>query len=237
LTIYCICILVQDYILRLESLTRNIFLVFQSEDTDNAICDSDRLSVKAGIVDLMLKSPSQIQRQLSASIAIIGEQDFPMQWEGLLQKMVAHFETGDFHIINGVLQTASSMFEKYSYEMKSQKLWTEIKYVLDNFAAPFTKLTSATMELAEQHKADPNALRVIFGSLVHIAKIFNYLNYQELPEFFEDNLQTWMVIFHGLLTSDNQLINNGDDDEPGIMEELKSQICDNIGERACAGLS
>ena len=44
------------------------------------------------------------------------------------------FATGDFHIINGVLQTAYSIFEKYSIEMKSQGLWEEIKFVLDNFA-------------------------------------------------------------------------------------------------------
>ena len=202
---------------------------FQTEETDNKINEADRAMVKASIVDLMLKSPSQIQRQLSQSIALIGQQDFPMNWDGLMHKMVRHFESGDFHLINGVLQTASSMFEKYSVDMKSQKLWTEIKFVLDNFAAPFTKLTSATMELAKQHAADKNALKIIFGSLVHICKIFYYLNYQDLPEFFEDNIQTWMLYFHELLTSDNKLIDNGDEDEPGLLEELKSQICDIIG--------
>ena len=207
---------------------REIFKTFQSEDTDNKISDADRIAVKASIIDQMLKSPPQVQRQLSQSIAIIGQQDFPMNWDGLLQKMVHHFESGDFHVINGVLQTASSMFEKYSFEMKSQKLWTEIKYVLDNFAMPFTKLTSATMELAKQHASDKNALKIIFGSLVHISKIFYYLNYQDLPEFFEDNIQTWMTYYHELLTSDNKLIDNGDEDEPGLLEELKSQICDNI---------
>ena len=62
--------------------------------------------------------------------------------------------------------------------MKSQKLWEEIKFVLDNFAAPFTDLANATMGLAKQHAANPQALKVIFGSLVQIARIFYYLNYQ-----------------------------------------------------------
>ena len=74
--------------------------------------------------------------------------------------MVAKFSTGDFHVINGVLQTGASIFEKYSYETKSQKLWEEIKFVLDNFAAAFTELLKATTALAKQHAQDQAALKV-----------------------------------------------------------------------------
>ena len=74
--------------------------------------------------------------------------------------MVAKFATGDFHVINGVLQTGASIFEKYSYETKSQKLWEEIKFVLDNFAAAFTELLKATTGLAKQHAQDQAALKV-----------------------------------------------------------------------------
>lgn len=147
----------------------------------------------------MLKSPKGIQKQLSAAIAIIGQQDFPAQWPNLINEMVTKFATGDFHIINGVLQTAFSIFEKYSIEMKSQKLWEEIKFVLDNFAKPFTDLLNATMNLAKEHSNNLQALKVIFGSLVLISKIFYFLNYQDLPEFFEDNMQVWMTHFLELL--------------------------------------
>ncbi len=140
-------------------------------------------------------------------------------------------------MVNGVLQTASSIFEKYSYEMKSQRLWEEIKFVLDNFAVAFTQLTSATIALARQqlqaNPPDPSAIRDVFGSLVLITKIFYYLNYQDLPEHFEDNMQTWMTHFLDLLTLDNKLLQADDDDEPGMLEELKSQICDNIGKLHC----
>ena len=155
--------------------------------------------MKNGIVDLMLKSPSGVQKQLSAAIAIIGQQDFPAKWPNLINEMVTKFATGDFHIINGVLQTAFSIFEKYSIDMKSQKLWEEIKFVLDNFARPFTDLLNNTMNLAKEHAQNPAALKVIFGSLVFIAKIFYFLNYQDLPEFFEDNMAIWMTHFLALL--------------------------------------
>lgn len=178
----------------------------------------------------MLTSPPAVQKQLSTAIGLIGQEDFPAKWETLIPEMVQKFATGDFNVINGVLHTAFSIFEKYSYEMKSQKLWVEIKFVLDNFAAPFTNLFKDTISLAKQHAANKEALRIIFGSLVLICKIFYFLNYQDLPEHFEDNMQTWMTLFHELLTSNNDLLRTDDDDEPGLLEELKSQICDNIGQ-------
>ncbi len=200
----------------------------QTEDEGDKIDNNDREAVKNHIVELMLKSPQGIQKQLSAAIAIIGQQDFPGKWPNLINEMVTKFATGDFHIINGVLQTAFSIFEKYSIDIKSQKLWEEIKFVLDNFAKPFTDLLNATMNLAKEHAENPAALKVIFGSLVLISKIFYFLNYQDLPEFFEDNMQAWMTHFLSLLEADNKCLQS-DDDEPGLLEDLKSQICDNIG--------
>lgn len=83
-------------------------------------------------------------------------------------------------------------------------------------------------------------MKVIFSSLALIAKIFYYLNYQDLPEYFEDHITPWMTHFHALLTSDNKVLQTDqDDDEPGVLEELKSQICDNIGkyENHCYSVS
>jgi len=198
------------------------------EDCADKIHPADREAVKSLIVDLMLKSAGPVQKQLSQAIAIIGQEDFPARWQSLVPDMVQRFATGDFHVINGVLQTALSIFEKYSVEFKSQKLWEEIKFVLDNFAEPFTKLFTSTIDLAAQHSSNKEALKVIFGSLAIITKIFYSLNYQDLPEFFEDNMAVWMPRFHDLLTLSNPLLET-DDDEPGVVEELRSQICDNIG--------
>jgi len=88
----------------------------------------------------MLHSPESIQKQLSDAVSIIGKYDFPNKWPDLINQMVEKFNTGDFYIINGVLYTAHSLFKKYRYEFKSESLWTEIKFVLDNFAKPLTDL-------------------------------------------------------------------------------------------------
>ena len=64
------------------------------------------------------------------------------------------------------------------------------------------------------------------------AKIFNSLNAQDLPEFFEDNLNVWMPNFIELLSLDDKLLGNEADDEPGPLQELKSEICENASQYA-----
>ena len=198
------------------------------EDETNKLCEEDRNTIKSTIINLMLHSPAQYQKQLSEAISIIGREDFPQKWENLLQEMIEKFHSNDFHIINGVLQTAHSLFKRYRHEFRSDELWTEIKHVLNTFALPLTQLFDATVKLAAEHASNKDALKTLFSSLVLISKIFYSLNYQDLPEFFEDNMETWMTHFHALLSMDNKLLHTADDEEVGYVELLKSQICDNV---------
>jgi exportin-2 (importin alpha re-exporter) len=71
-----------------------MFKFFQSDDQTNRIHDEDRLQVKAYIVDLMLGSPRNIQKQLSDAISIIGKSDFPNKWQDLLSKLDEKCKTG-----------------------------------------------------------------------------------------------------------------------------------------------
>lgn len=186
-------------------------LVFPRQDEDGVdrIHAADRDAIKKLIVNLMLHSPDSIQKQLSDAVSIIGKHDFPTKWPDLIDQMVEKFNTGDFHVINGVLHTAHSLFKRYRYEFKSQTLWTEIKFVLDKFAKPLTDLflvkeslplfwfsfcgclsktyvnelnwiscSQATMNLTQVHANNPEALKVIYNSLVILCKVFYSLNFQ-----------------------------------------------------------
>lgn len=206
-----------------------------SDDTDsqlttpdvNKINEQDRLAIKASIIDLMLTSPEQIQRQLSDAISIISKEDFPDKWPNLLSGMVENLGKGDFHLINGVLRTAHSIFKRYRHEFQSNTLWKEIKYVLGVFANPLTELFKSLIGLIEQHANDANAVKLIFSSLLLVCKIFRSLNAQDLPEEFENTMDVWMPSFLTLLTYDNPLLHSNSD-EAGLLEQVKSQICDNI---------
>ncbi|XP_005175375.1 exportin-2 [Musca domestica] len=201
----------------------------EDSDTPDKIHIDDRNTIKTLIVTLMLRSPPALQKQLSDAVSIIGKHDFPKKWPQLIDEMVEKFGTGDFNVINGVLQTAHSLFKRYRYEFKSQNLWEEIKLVLDRMAKPLTDLLLATMQLTKVHENNVEALKVIYGSLVLVCKVFYSLNSQDLPEFFEDNMATWMNSFHELLTVDVPCLHTGEDEDAGVLEHLRSQVCENIG--------
>ncbi|VVC32399.1 Hypothetical protein CINCED_3A009409 [Cinara cedri] len=177
----------------------------------------------------MLSSPEAVQKQLSDAILLIGKHDFPENWPNLLPKIIENFAsfaaapTGDLTPINGALETAHSLFRKYRYELKSQKLWTEIKFVLDNFSKPLTELFVFAMNLCEVSK-DPK----VYNIVLVITKIFYSLNYQDLPEFFEDNMQIWISNFQKLLELEIRELETESDDQTSILHQIQSQICENV---------
>ena len=57
---------------------------FKIDGEASKISDVDRELIKTNIVQLMLNSPSSIQKQLSDAISIIGREDFPEKWKNLL---------------------------------------------------------------------------------------------------------------------------------------------------------
>lgn len=65
------------------------------------------------------------------------------------------------------------------------------------------------MNLTTVHAGNQAALKVIYGSLVLVCKVFLSLNSQDLPEFFEDNMKTWMTAFHTMLTTDVPCLHTG----------------------------
>ena len=88
-----------------------------SEENDlvDKITAADRQSIKYSIIELMLTSPEKIQRQLSDAISLISVEDFPDKWPDLLVGMVERMKSGNFHVINGVLRTAHSIFKRFKF--------------------------------------------------------------------------------------------------------------------------
>lgn len=61
------------------------------EGEPTKISENDRKLIKTNIVELMLKSPDSIQRQLSEAISIVGREDFPDKWNDLLGVRIFFF--------------------------------------------------------------------------------------------------------------------------------------------------
>jgi len=198
------------------------------DDGDNKIPIEDRETIKSGIVNIMLKSPVLLQKQLSVAITMIGQYDFPEKWTCLFDQLVEHLNSGDFNIINGVLSTAHSITKRYRYQSKSDKLWIEIKQVLDKFCKPLTDLFVKIVDLIQTHADDKTAVHILIDSLNLCSKIYYSLLYQDIPEELEDSLKIWMPRFQALLLFENKHIEDSAlEAEPTSMENLKSKAFKN----------
>ncbi|VDM18146.1 unnamed protein product [Hydatigera taeniaeformis] len=213
-------------------------------ESDNLIPDSDREQLKAQLINAMLTSTGASQHMLSEAIGLIGHADFPARWPSLLPDIIQRItQLGtELDSVQGLLYTAHSLFKRYRHEERSDALFSEMKFVIGQFAEPLTTLAANLMNLVigPNRLTNGNQLVPVMHALLLVCKIFLSLNCQDLPEFFEDNMSQWMGIFHQLLTLDPQiteLINSsamgadaiGDSSLAGaLVEQVKSQICDNI---------
>ena len=214
-----------------KNFIKKYWTVSNDDDVD-MINANDRMYCKNIIVNLMLNSDKKIQKQLSEAVSLIGKADFPEKWPNLLENMMVKLNEScqqyNFNIITGILQTVDSLFKRYQYEAKSDKLWQEIKYVLDTFAKTFTGLFVWIVKLIPEHINNKQNIQVIMQSLVYCSEIFFSLNSQDLAEFFEDNMNVWMTNFIQLLQLNAETLVTDSDEEMGVLESLKSQICENI---------
>jgi exportin-2 (importin alpha re-exporter) len=198
-------------------------------DTEvDKICLNDRNVIKVHIVELMLTAPSKIQKQLSQALAIISTADFPAKWESLLPELVTKMAGGDFNIIIGALETVNSIFHRYRYEAKSQKLWEEIKFVLDHFQEPLTAVFEQSCKGVVTHAANPEMLKKIFQALELECQVFHSLNFQDIPEFFEEKMSTWFGSFQHFLKYTNPALAPRDPEQPGPVELVQTAICESV---------
>lgn len=101
----------------------------------------------------------------------------------------------------------------------------EIKLVLDKFSEPFLSLLQSIDEQITNNNNNPAKLELLFEVLLILVKIYYDLNCQDIPEFFEDNVQVGMGIMHKYLAYENPLLEDVDEEEqPSIITRTKSCI-------------
>ncbi|XWS76864.1 hypothetical protein CRYUN_Cryun01aG0214600 [Craigia yunnanensis] len=200
------------------------------------ILDPEKDQIKTLIVSLMLSSSPRTQSQLSEALAVIGKHDFPKSWPTLLPELVSNLQkaaqSADYASINGILGTANSIFKKFRYQYKTNDLLLDLKYCLDNFTAPLLEIFLKTASLIDSTAASPGGgspvtLRPLFESQRLCCRIFYSLNFQELPEFFEDHMKEWMGGFRKYLTTNYPSLESSADGL-ALVDELRAAVCENI---------
>jgi exportin-2 (importin alpha re-exporter) len=203
------------------------------------ISDQEKENIKQYIIDLMCQVPKDIQYQLSEAIAIIAKYDFPSKWLTLLPMLSSKLQSNpyDLHVIYGIMVTANSLMKRFRNTHQSDELFEELLYCLKNFQEILTEMLMKMNELFSIHGNNLENIIRILEILRLIIRIFYSLNWQDIPEYFEDNLNIWMPQFANYLTYENIAIANvtstggggsGDPQEAGPIEKLKTGIIENL---------
>ncbi|RCH88978.1 importin-alpha export receptor, partial [Rhizopus stolonifer] len=199
--------------------------VMENENEADKIALPDRIEIKRQIVQLMITVPDKLQLQISDALSLIAASDFPEKWDTLLPELISKLSPTDYRVNNGILGTAHSIFKRWRSAFRSDDLFLNIKYVLDLFCEPYMQLFQITDKLIEENNTNLQALQILARSLVLLIKIYYDLNCQDLPEFFEDNLNTFMGLFEKYLVYQNPLLVTDDEEEEGPLEQIKTGIC------------
>ncbi|KAI8915177.1 Cse1-domain-containing protein [Powellomyces hirtus] len=199
-----------------------------SDGETDVISAMDRAAIKAHIVSLMMGVPSTIQTQLGEGVSIMADRDFPHQWEGLIPEILSKISATDHSGNIGLLQIAHSTFKRYRAAVRSTELFMEIKTVIEQFGPAFLTLLQTVDAAIDANASNPSALQPMFQELTLLVRIFYDLNYQDLPEWFEDNQENFMSIFRKYMSYTNPALQTDDAEEPGPIEKLKTAICEVI---------
>jgi exportin-2 (importin alpha re-exporter) len=191
------------------------------------ILQNEKDTIKTHVVELMTSAPPDVQKQLGEAVSIIAKYDFPKQWETLLPQLVSKLNTTDMMTIKGVMLTANSIMKRYRYVAETNDLLLEIKYCLDRFALPLLHQYQQTSQKISQFEHSKPDLVLLFESLRLMTRIFFSLNWQDIPEVFEDNSNAWMSEFAKFLTYKNPLLTDKDS-EPGPIQSLQAAILENL---------
>lgn len=177
----------------------------------------------------MVSVPKEIQAQISEAISLIAKVDYPAQWDTLLPELVAQFGSADPTVVIGVLKTADGIFKGFRYVGRSDELYSVIKYSLERIQAPLLNLFIETGKAVDAFANDPAQLAPRLECLRIMSRIYYSLNYQDVPEFFEDHSSEWMREFSKYLQYTNPCVTDADEEtEPGPIDNLQAAIIKNL---------
>ncbi|XP_047960190.1 exportin-2-like [Salvia hispanica] len=207
------------------------------DDPDRVVVpDTEKDQIKGLIVRLMVTATPKIQAQLSEALTVIGNHDFPKQWRALLPELVVTLDelsqANDYVSVNGVLATVDSLLKKFRYEYTTNDLLLDLKYCLDNFARPLLEVFQRTARYLDHAVASGSAnasvLKGYIESQTLCCWIFHSFNYMDLPEFFEDHMNEWMVEFNKYLTMKYPALEDSGSEGLAVVDDLRAVVCENI---------
>jgi len=128
---------------------------------------------------------------------------YMMIWRELAQSLSAMLDKKNYFLSSEIYELVATITNRYTEELKSYVLFEEIIDCMNNFCAKMTN--DANMLI--QHFLNTNLNlndtinnEIYLKILKNIIQIAFNFNYQDFPEFFEDNLETWIKILYNTCT-------------------------------------
>jgi exportin-2 (importin alpha re-exporter) len=84
--------------------------------------------MKGLLPGLMVSTPPLVRAQLSEALSVISGHEFPSKWPTLLPELITRLQTGDAATVQGVLETANSIYKRYRNQFMSTALSDELAY-------------------------------------------------------------------------------------------------------------
>eukprot|EP00761_Pharyngomonas_kirbyi_P014201 gb/GECH01014231.1/.p1 GENE.gb/GECH01014231.1/~~gb/GECH01014231.1/.p1 ORF type:complete len:972 (+),score=173.25 gb/GECH01014231.1/:1-2916(+) len=193
--------------------------------------NEDKEFLKDNIVELLVQSPTHsIQKQAAETLSLISRSDFPQKWPNLLKNLVTQLQqTEDLDVIQGVLLTAHNIFKKYRFTAGNEDLYREIAGVLSVFQEPLLQLYQQVVNALDKNTDNKEVLPKLVNVLLLLLKIFYSLNWQTIPEWFEDHRHDFFPPMQRLLSWDNPIVDDPDEeDDPTPLVEVKRVVCEII---------
>ena len=212
-----------------KNMVKNRWQPAEEDDQHQPISLADKDTIKTHVVELMCTVSQDVQSQLAEAVTLISKYDFPKKWEGLLPQLVTKMATQDILVVKGVMLTANSIMKRFRYVFRSDALYSEILICLNGFSGPLQQQYQATGALVATYAQRKPELLAILETLRLMTRIFFSLNWQDIPEYFEDNVALWMSEFAKYLSYSNPLlVDDSEDSEPGAIEQLQAAILENL---------
>lgn len=192
------------------------------------IQDVEKGQIKGLLPSLMLSTPPLVRAQLSEALTIISTQDFPHKWPRLLPELKEKLVGGDLSVVNGVFQTANSIFKRYRNQMGTNEMIEELEQSQKAFASVALESLQRMSSLVPQYQGDLEQLKLVLSTVRLICRIFFSLNSPGLTELIESQLDAWMNEFHTYLSYENPALDEKDPEKESVLDGVKSAITQNI---------
>ncbi|KAK2460740.1 hypothetical protein APHAL10511_007210 [Amanita phalloides] len=210
------------------------------EEEDPPLAEQDKATLRRKLVPAMLalskSSDAPVRVQIAEAVSLIAELDFPARWPDLIDQLVTSLSTTDYEVNLGVLQTAHSIFRPWRSQVRSDKLYSEINFVLSKFMAHFLQLfrQTSSLLLTAPSPNPPSTLPkenyvLLARNMVLLVDIFYDFTCQDLPPAIEDSYDEffgsspgWFQAF--LVWEPNQLRDDADETSPSLPAQIKTGI-------------